>query len=50
VEPSIVLTMVRVVPIVVQVIRQIVAVSHMKSPQEKQSREHRQEIPQMTSS
>jgi len=41
VEPSIVLTMVRVMPIVVQVVRQITIVPQMTSPQEKQPREQK---------
>jgi len=39
VEPYAVPTMVRVMPIVVQAIRQIIAGPHMTSPQEKQPRE-----------
>jgi hypothetical protein len=49
VEPSVVPTVVRVVPIVVHENKQTTTVPHMTFPQERQRREHRQEIPQMTS-
>ncbi len=41
VEPSIVPTMVRVVLIVVQVIKQTIEIPHMTSPQKKQPKEQR---------
>jgi hypothetical protein len=47
-EPFVVPTLVRAVPTIIQVVRQTTTIPQMTSPQERQPREQRQEIPYMT--